>query len=145
MPSLTQTQKDLRLEGPVVEVHFLVSADLEKKLKLEGKSVPNPVKIKAMIDTGASHCALQQTIPEKLKLEPVGTIKINTPSCKGKECYRYFMRMAIPFHNNLVYEGVFTAVPLEGQGIDCLIGRDVLAHGILIYIGYANQFTFSLL
>jgi len=144
MPSLTQTEADLVSNGPRIEVHFLISTELEEKYKKEGKELPAPVVKIALIDTGASHCAIQANIPEQLKLEPVGTIKISTPSCKDKECYRYFLRMAIPAQN-LIYEGVFTAVPLEGQGIECLIGRDVLASGILIYIGYANQFTFSLL
>ena len=143
MPSLTQNQDDLISEGPRVKIHFLISLELEKKYKVEGKEIPKPVIKTAMIDTGASHCAIQENIPEQLGLEPIGTTKISTPSCKDKECYRYFMRMAIPSHK-LIYEGPFTAVPLEGQGIGCLIGRDVLASGILIYIGYANQFTFSL-
>jgi hypothetical protein len=30
---------------------------------------------------------------------------------------------------------------LEGQVIQGLIGRDVLAHGILIYLGYTNTFS----
>ncbi len=34
-------------------------------------------------------------------------------------------------------------VPLEGQRIQGLIGRDVLAHGILIYSGYTNTFSLS--
>jgi len=34
-------------------------------------------------------------------------------------------------------------VPLEGQVIQGLIGRDVLAHGILIYSGYTNTFSLS--
>ncbi len=144
MPSLTQTQADLISEGPRVEVHFLISSELERKYKEQGKKIPDPIIKNAMIDTGASHCAIQGSIPEQLGLQPVGLIKISTPSCKDRECYRYFMRMAIPAHG-LVFEGTFTAVPLEGQRIECLIGRDVLASGILIYIGYMNQFTFSLL
>jgi predicted aspartyl protease len=144
MPSLTITQNDLISEGPRVEVLFWISSDLEKKYKTEGKVPPTAIKKIALIDTGASHCAIQANIPEQLGLKPVGTIKITTPSCKDKECYRYFMRMAIPSHR-LEYEGLFTAVPLEGQNIECLIGRDALAEGILIYIGYINQFTFSVL
>jgi hypothetical protein len=35
--------------------------------------------------------------------------------------------------------------PLIGQtNIDCIIGRDILNVGILIYIGYANTFSFSI-
>jgi len=54
------------------------------------------------------------------------------------------MRMIIPSHQ-LVYEGPFISAPIDGQDISGLIGRDVLKNGILIYIGYANQFTLSLL
>ncbi len=33
--------------------------------------------------------------------------------------------------------------PLQGQGIQGLIGRDALAHAVLVYIGYADQFTIA--
>jgi predicted aspartyl protease len=143
MPSLTTTNPNLVGDGPLIEVLFLISSELEKKYIDEGIPIPESISVKSLIDTGASHCVIQEDIPKKLGLKPIGVIKISTPSCKDRECYSYFLRMAIPTHD-LVYEGSFTAVPLEGQGIACLIGRDILAHGILIYIGYANQFTFSL-
>jgi len=54
------------------------------------------------------------------------------------------MRMLIPSHG-LIYEGPFIGASLDGQDICCLIGRDVLQSRILIYIGYNNQFTLSLL
>ncbi len=139
MPSLT---KNLEPEGAVVEVHFLISTELEKKYIKEKKQIPKPVVVKSVIDTGASHCVIQKDIPAKLGLEPVGVAKMNTPSCKDHECYRYFLRIAIPSHN-LIYEGQVTSAPLEGQNIDCLIGRDLLSHGIFIYLGKVNQFTLS--
>lgn len=144
MPSVTVNSQNLQIEGPLVEVHFLISSDLEKKYIEQKKEIPKPVVIRALIDTGASACVIQKGIPEQLKLEPVGVIKINTPSSKDHECYQYFMRMLIPSHS-LIYEGPFIGAPLDGQDICCLIGRDVLQSGILIYIGYNNQFTLSLL
>jgi len=144
MPSVTLNPENLESEGPILEVHFLIPSELEKKFIEEKKPIPEPVIIKSLIDTGASACVIQKEIPEKLGLEPMGVIKINTPSSKEHECYQYFIRMVIPSHN-LIYEGAFIAAPLEGQNISCLIGRDVLKSGILIYIGYANQFTLSLL
>lgn len=33
--------------------------------------------------------------------------------------------------------------PLQGQNIDCLIGRDVLSQGVFVYIGYTNLFSLS--
>ena len=144
MPSLTLSSPSLQAEGPIIDVLFLISTELEEKYKKDNQEPPKPVSVRALIDTGASHCVIKKEIPEQLGLKPVGSIKINTPSSKDHQCYQYFMRMAIPAHE-LVYEGVFTAAPLEGQNIACLIGRDLLANGILIYIGYAQQFTFSLM
>ena len=53
------------------------------------------------------------------------------------------MRMVIPTHG-ITYQGPFIAASLDGQEIAGLIGRDLLKHGILIYIGYKNQFTLSM-
>jgi hypothetical protein len=144
MPSITITSANLQVDGPVLEVHFLISKELEEKLKKEGKSIPEPVVIKAQIDTGASNCVVQEDIPKKLGLQPIGSVKIATPSSRDHLCYTYYMRMLIPAQK-ITYDGIFTAAPLAGQNISSLIGRDLLAHGILIYIGYAKQFTLSLL
>lgn len=144
MPSITTTLPNLEGDGPVLEVHFSIPNILESQYRKSGKPIPEPIIVKALIDTGASSCVIQSDIPQKLGLQPVGATKINTPSCQDSECYQYFMRMILP-QQGLFYEGVFTAAPLSGQNINSLIGRDVLKQGILIYIGYVNQFTFSLL
>lgn len=144
MPSITVTSPNLQADGPTLEVRFLISKELEDKLIKEGNGIPEPVIVKAQIDTGASNCVVQEDIPKKLNLQPVDSIKINTPSTRDHPCYRYYMRMVIPAQN-LTYDGLFTAAPLAGQNIESLIGRDLLGQGILIYIGYAKQFTLSLL
>ena len=144
MPSVTIDSSDLQKDGPLLEVHFFISSELERKYKEEGKPLPEPIVVKSLIDTGASSCAIQEDIPKKLNLQPVGEGKISTPSCSEKTCFKYFMRMAIP-STNLTYEGTFIAVPLKIQPISCLIGRDVLKDSILIYLGQKNQFTLSIL
>ena len=141
MPSVTSTLSE---DGPVVDVKFILSSELEKKFIEEKKTPPQPISARALIDTGASHCIIKEDIPKQLGLEPVGAVKINTPSTKEHLCYQYFLRILFPSHN-LIYEGVFTAAPLEGQNIQCLIGRDVLKDSILIYIGNMKQFTLSIL
>ncbi len=143
MPAVTITSPDIAAEGPNLDVQFLIPLQLEEQYKL--KKIPHPsiIPVTALIDTGASHSVIQEEIPKKLGLKPVGSVHINTPSSKDHFCYQYFMRMIMPSHQ-LVYQGVFTAAPLDGQKINCLIGRDMLADSILIYIGYANQFTLTL-
>jgi hypothetical protein len=144
MPSMTTKVPNLTLTGPTLDIQVLISSELQEQLTKVKNEIPNPIPIKALIDTGASHSIIRKEIPEKLNLKPIGTVKINTPSSKDHECYQYFMRLIFPSHG-LSYEGIFTATPLEGQNIDCLIGRDLLASSILIYIGYDNSFTLSIM
>lgn len=143
MPCLTRVIPDLQRNGPLLEIYFSVPEKLEKELVSNKKKVPDPVKCDALIDTGASNCVIQQDIPKKLGLSPVGEIAMTTPSCQSCKCYTYYLRMTI-LPQNIVYEGVFTAAPLMGQQIDCLVGRDLLSTCVLIYNGYMKQFTFSL-
>lgn len=124
-----------------MEVLFLVPKVTEDKLRSEGKTVPEPIKVKALVDTGASNCAVDKSIPTNLNLSPVDITTIKTASSKQHSCYRYYLRMVIPLLNNYTYEDVFNALDFDEQG--CLIGRDFLQGGILVYVGYMNQFTLS--
>lgn len=143
MPSVTVSNPNLQMEGPVVEVQFLLPKELEARYLAENKPLPEPVKVRALIDTGATNCAVQEDIPQKLGLQPIDTKTISTPSGDIK-CYLYFMRMLIPTHN-IITEGAFTAVPgLVVQHLHCLLGRDLLAHGELLYQGKLNQFILTL-
>ena len=143
MPSVTISNPNLQIEGPIVEVQFLVSKELEAKLREENTPIPASARVKALIDTGASNCSVQEDIPQKLGLQPYDKILISTPSGNA-ECYRYFMRMLIPTHN-IIYEGMFTAVPgLIIQNIQCLIGRDLLSFSEFTYRGKQRQFTLTL-
>jgi len=144
MPTVTAKLSE---DGLVLNALFTISLDLEKKLREEGKPIPKPISVRALIDTGASGSVVKSEIAEKLGLTPIGVVQIKTPlskSEKGDECYQYSMRMGMPEHQ-LTYNGVFVASGLAGQNIGALIGRDMLQHGILIYLGKENQFTLSLL
>ncbi|MEK6958063.1 MAG: retropepsin-like aspartic protease, partial [archaeon] len=130
--------------GPIVEAHFAISQELEDRLKKDGKPIPNPVKIIALIDTGATTSVVKEEIPKALGLSPIGKTTIHTASQSNYQCYEYFMRFIITQPVALTYEGTFIGVTLDGQNIQSLIGRDFLSNGILIYIGYLNQFTLSI-
>lgn len=94
-----------------------------------------------MIDTGASGSVIRQGLATQLGLNPIGLTYINTPSSTNVGCYEYAVRLIFP--NNVVVETPVLEAPLQGQNIQCLIGRDVLAHGVLVYIGYGNLFSLS--
>lgn len=144
MSLITYVNPNMTSEGLNIDSTITITDALAKLLP-PNTPQPSPISIKAQIDTGASHCVIRDGIPQKLGLKPIGQTFINTPSHQNHPCYQYFMRLQIPYNNTIIpYEAIFTAAPLIGQNIDCLIGRDLLSQTILIYIGYTNQFTLGL-
>ncbi len=94
-----------------------------------------------MIDTGATGSVIQPAVAQQLGLQPIGVVAISTPSSENIPCFQYIVRLLFP--NNVIAEAVAIEAPLRGQQIQCLIGRDVLAHGVFVYTGYINKFTLS--
>ena len=141
MPSFTSQVPNLQAVGPIVDLRIAVGAAVESALRKAGNPVPTPVVTRAMIDTGATGSVIRQGLAAQLGLNPVGVTHINTPSSTNVACYEYLVRLLFP--NNVLVEATVLEAPLQGQHIQCLIGRDVLAHGVLVYIGYGNLFSLS--
>jgi predicted aspartyl protease len=118
-----------------------VGTAVENALKKSSSPVPQPVQVTGMIDTGATGSVIHPSTVTTLGLQPVGLVSISTPSSANVPCHQYLVRLVFP--NNVVVEALAIEAPLQGQQIQCLIGRDVLAHGVLVYTGYINQFTLS--
>ena len=141
MPSFTIQLPNIQAIGPVVEVRIGVGAEVEKLLTNDSKPVPTAISAHAMIDTGATSTVIRDDIAQKLGLQPVGVTFINTPSSTNVRCYEYLVRLLFP--DNVTVEATAISAPLQGQHIQCLVGRDILTRGVLIYIGYMNSFTLS--
>jgi hypothetical protein len=141
VPSFTTQVANLQAVGPAFQLHLALTDMAQEAVKKAGGQVPPPVSLLAMIDTGASRSVIQQGLAAKLGLQPIGVVHINTPSHVNVPCYEYPLRLLFP--SNVIVEGVVIEAPLQGQHIQCLIGRDVLQQGVLVYIGYTNQFTLS--
>lgn len=141
MPSFTVSLADLRGTGPIIDVDVAAPLALEEELRRVQQPIPQPVGLAAMIDTGASSSVIQEGLAAQIGLQPIGVAKVNTPSSTNVECYEYAVRFAFP--NNVVVAATVIEAPLKGQHIQGLIGRDVLEHALLVYIGYTGQFTLS--
>jgi hypothetical protein len=141
VPSFTSQVSNLQAVGPIVELRIAVGTAVETALRRAGTALPAPVPAVAMIDTGATGTVIRQGLASQLGLNPVGVTHINTPSSTNVPCYEYVVRLLFP--NNVLVEATVLEAPLQGQHIQCLIGRDVLAHGVLVYIGYGNLFSLS--
>ncbi len=135
--------------GPLVDVWLAVSEPRQNALMQAKQPVPSPLKIRALLDTGASCTAIDAMAIKKLQVPVTGTTPIWTPSTVGvaHTCNQYDVLLALlDINGNPMYLG--TSVPviesaLASQGIDGLIGRDILGSAVFIYNGTAGHFTLS--
>lgn len=128
--------------GPVIEVTLMPSSIYMHQMNIS-PSVAKSVKVLAMIDTGATGTVVKEGIPAQLGINPIGSTLMNTPSSMGVSCNQFDVQIVFPNSNVNVPSIIITEAPLQGQHIQCLIGRDILQHGVLIYTGYDNSFTLS--
>jgi hypothetical protein len=141
MPSFTAQPTNLQAVGAVIEVQIAMKASDEAALRLARQPVPAPFLVNAMVDTGASFTVLQQGLAQQLGLVPSGIISVNTPSSTNLPCYQYPVRLLLP--ESVTLEVNALEAPLQGQHIQCLLGRDALARAVFIYIGAENLFSLS--
>lgn len=135
-------------QGPIATLYIGVSRPKSEALKKAGQTVPDPVAAQLLIDTGASCTCLDPWIIQKLQLTPSGQIEIHTPSTtenNAHACHQYDVTLTIPhpgLHRN------FNAIPVlesnfKHQGIDGLMGRDILSRCLFIYNGELKIHTLS--
>ena len=138
---------DLSVVGPLIEVVLVPNTAVEQSLKAAGKPVPDPITVTALIDTGAGMTVVKTGFAQRLGLLPVDTQLIHTPSSQNVQCFRYLFGMAFqPMaggQSQTYFEPIVTEAPMPGQNIQCLLGRDFLSMGVLVYTGPTNSFTFS--
>jgi hypothetical protein len=104
------------------------------------------MKVKGLIDTGASCTCLDPAILNSLEVAPTGTVPVHTPSTKSDSPH-----VASQFDVSIIFaHPLFTRTwravaviesELAHGGIQALIGRDILQSCLLTYDGEAGTFT----
>lgn len=144
MPQLTL---NVGAQGPVLSILVGVSSPRADALRANGQPVPAPVVVQGSIDTGASCTCIDPGVLQSLNLSPTGTIPMLTPSTGATphNTNQYDVSILLvhpknvfPFHNLPIIES-----QLAVQGIQALIGRDILKECVLVYNGAMNWYTFS--
>jgi predicted aspartyl protease len=142
LPSFTGTQPGLQQIGPIIQVTLSVVEAADQAMRAAGQTPPSPIQVAMMIDTGASSSMIEPGLASRLGLNPVGVQQVVTPTTTAPVSLpTYAARITLA--TGPVFETTVMEAPLVGQAINGLIGRDVLAQCVLIYIGYANQFTLA--
>jgi hypothetical protein len=137
MPTHNIVTPNLQLDGPIIEITAGVSAVLESILVSRGLSIPTPIRGTGIIDTGASHSAIQVSVIASLGIPPVG----NTPvaSAGGRLRYdKYNLRLSFPALASSPRELPVLGVNLGNSRIIALIGRDIMKDWIVHYDGPAG-------
>lgn len=133
--------------GPTVKALVGVSEARASALTEHDKAVPDLAPFVALVDTGASCTCLDPSILAPLRLMPTGTASISTPSTGATphETYQYDVSIYIPSVGGHLS---FKTIPviesdLKSQGIDGLLGRDILDRCLFSYNGSMKLFTLA--
>ena len=134
--------------GPIFEFFIAVSVPLSETLKKLGNPVPPPILVRGLIDTGASCTSVDPSVLKQLGVAPKAQVPVHTPSTKSGQPHtanQYDICVILP-HQKMSWQ--FNAIPiieaeLLHQGIQALIGRDVLANCLFTYDGTAQLFCLA--
>jgi predicted aspartyl protease len=136
-------------EGPMLNAMVVVSAPRQAWLTQAKQPIPAPVKIRALVDTGASGTCIDPMVMAQLGLTPTNVIPMLTPTTGATPVLveQFDVGLIIPgqsakhaplaFHTTPVVASALYAA----QGFHALIGRDILRHCILNYNGDFGYFS----
>jgi hypothetical protein len=135
-------------QGPLVNALVGVSVARRAALMQANEAVPNMVTILALVDTGASCTCIDPGSLSSLGLTPKGSVPVNTPSTGDAPhmADAYDVSLIIPpatvGQTPLAFPNISViASRLAVQGIQALIGRDILSQCYFTYNGTMGIFT----
>lgn len=95
----------------------------------------------ALWDTGATNSCISHEIVEMLNLQPIGMSNIQTPSGTS-EVNIFLINIVLP-NNVLVKDIRVSETEIGNQGIQALIGMDIIQYGDFCISNKDNHTTFS--
>ena len=102
----------------------------------------NKMKSNTLIDTGATISCISKDVVKTLKLQPIGVDRVSAPS--GTAVLNKYL-IDISFKKNMIFKNIFVLESEIGnQGIDLLVGMDILNKNDIMISNYDNHTQFSL-
>ena len=140
MPLVTGRNPNMASSGLLLPVIAAPSKPIVDMLKNEGKETPKPIELIALVDTGATRTVVRTGTCSKLGLVPKNRLQMFTA---GIPCFvdEFDISLSFPMLKMGIPTIFIIEAPLEGQNISCLIGRDLLSRGMLVYNGIDSSFT----
>jgi hypothetical protein len=134
----------------MLPVELTVPAARVRALHQAGLPVPPPLRVSALLDTGASRTCIDPQVRRTLGLVAYSSAAISTPSSRGaaaaqQPLYKVNLTALHPSGNpqlNLARNAFTVAgLPLAHLGTDMVIGRDLLAVCRFEYHGRGGRFS----
>ena len=131
--------------GPIVQLRIGVSRPRAAALIAAGQGHPQPIPINGLIDTGASCTCIDSSILRQLAIPSTGIIHVHTPSTQAAaphvaNVYDISLVLVHPLMTRTWHALPILESHLFHQGIQALIGRDILAQCVLTYDGSGGNF-----
>lgn len=126
--------------GAIVEMVLTVPASIADAMKAQGQTIPEPKKVRMMVDTGASISGVKDEFATAAGLQATDSVQIG--GVVGTETRPvYAARLELPT-DNMTFDPIeIVGMPLPGQmQIDGLLGRDFLKRASLVYSGPQGTF-----
>ena len=114
-----------------------------------GQPVPTAQTVPALVDTGASLTCVDPEVLTALELSPTGSIPVHTPSSgddpEQMDVFDVSLQIWCGAGDPPLERRIIPVVgsKLKVQGIQALIGRDVLSDCLLVYNGTTSMFTLA--
>jgi hypothetical protein len=130
----------LAKDGPIVDLEIAVPNILRDYLVKNNKNIPEVVKGKGLIDTGAAVSCIDDSIATKLNVKPTGVARGHGMSGESiRNLYSVQISIVAAPQQKWTFESTrIMGVEIEKQGLIALIGRDFLRNGIMIYSGFSG-------
>jgi predicted aspartyl protease len=109
----------------------------------EGKTIglefPQPIQIRALIDTGASLTVVNPEVAQSRKLRHTGFANIVAAGGSGRYP-EYAAAVTFPESGLRGFDSIrVVACPIVRQPVSCLIGRDILRYWSMTYLGSKGE------
>ncbi|MFO0799194.1 MAG: hypothetical protein U0804_17130 [Gemmataceae bacterium] len=136
--------------GPIIVVLVGVGSLRRRLFIKHSLPVPDPIPLRVLIDTGSSHTLFSLRVFRELGLSPVGKELLLTPSTPANEphlCDLYDTSLSLVANGQAHAFGDRRVIGgdcwLEGEELEGLIGRDILARCNMWYLGKEKAFTLN--
>lgn len=128
--------------GPVVDISIGIPMALKQSLMEGGEGTPDPIRARALIDTGSTCSVINAKTVKRLGLHPVGLQTAITGNNDVIKCHTY--RCCFKVGKNIPVEVTTICTKLDSDDFDCLIGLDILDRGLFVYNGKENTFSLEI-